>query len=552
MAFQEELRFGGCQDIDGDGLYEIWGETDNADYGIYRIDIQDDFTASASLLLSKTHADFDEDVHRFIVGDFDNDGYMNYIYPASGFTCSLIEENKNTAPKVMAKPTAYYDSRSGRVRIQWTAGEDTETSACDLTYELRIGTAPGKGDILNAASLADGRRRTLREGNMGRNLTTLFNPVQLTPGATYYISVQAIDAGGLGGPWSEEFVYEHEIDKVVFTANRNRISTADTLLLETVARPEAKYVWNVGGGTIIKDEGSRIQVVFNNAGNKTLGLTVEYGGKQLVAENKEISVLPYDEIDVSDDSVHYGVCADFNGDGYADSFSIKMYTNDGQGNFTLVPKTFNSDLSVGEWVIFDFNKDGYIDFMADETKGNVFLNTGDTDLDFEYELKDLKIDDETSGVIYLGDFLLDTNNDGCPETADFMTGELLFNTGDNLSYASAKKFKLDNFFDVNHDGFPDLLSTPERVSKYWEIYVLVKDSTAMHNYADPQLLFCYPEEYGGLSKMGDHVLADLNNDGMVDLAVIDKKNHLLRVIPGVPVEQWPATEYIEIPLKGDW
>ena len=555
VAFQEELRFGGCQDIDGDGLYEIWGETDNADYGIYRIDIQDDFTASASLLLSKTHADFDEDVHRFIVGDFDNDGYMNYIYPASGFTCSLIEENKNMAPKVMAKPTAYYDSRSGRVRIQWTAGEDTETSACDLTYELRIGTAPGKGDILNAASLADGRRRTLREGNMGRNLTTLFNPVQLTPGATYYISVQAIDAGGLGGPWSEEFVYEHEIDKVVFTANRNRISTADTLLLETVARPEAKYVWNVGGGTIIKDEGSRIQVVFNNAGNKTLGLTVEYGGKQLVAENKEISVLPYDEIDVSDDSVHYGVCADFNGDGYADSFSIKMYTNDGQGNFTLVPKTFNSDLSGALYGIFDFNKDGYLDFMIDSKKGNIFYNTGDADLDFEYELKDITIDGEKSNIVYLGDFRMDCNNDGYPESVDFgVNGCFMLNKGDNVSYVELTKFKLENFFDVNHDGFPDFLIEPDRSSdgSYYDTYVLVKDSTAMHNYLEPQLIFRYPRELGEFIEIGEHLFADLNNDGLVDLAVLDRAQHLLRVVPGVTMEQWPATEYIEIPLKGDY
>lgn len=553
VAFAEELKFGDCLDIDGDGLYEILGATENADYGIYRIDIADDFTAFASVLLQKTNADFDENLRRFVVGDFDNDGLMDYVYfNNDGTTFSKIEENTNTAPKAMAKPTAYYDSRSGRVRIQWAAGEDTETSACDLTYELRIGTASGRGDVLSTASLADGRRRTLREGNMGRNLTTLFNPAQLVPGTAYYISVQAIDAGGLGGPWSEEFVYEHDIDEATFTASHNRITTADTLCLETVARPEAKYVWNVGGGTVIKDEGSRVQVVFSSAGNKTLGLVVESGGKQLVAENKEITVLPYGTIQTSGNSVHYAVCADFNNDGYADAFADKMYTNDGTGNFTLVAKTFNSDLTNRPTVLFDFNKDGYLDFLTDETKGNVFLNTGDADLDFEYELKDLTIDDKTAKVLELGDFLLDTNNDGCPENVDFLYNKLLLNVGDNLSYVSAKDFKLDNFFDVNRDGFPDLLSVPQRGSEDWEIYVLVKDSTAMHNYADPQLIFKYPTMYGGRSDMGDHVLADLNNDGFVDLAVIDTKNHLLRIVPGVPEEQWPATEYIEIPLKGDY
>ena len=150
---------------------------------------------------------------------------------------------------------------------------------------------------------------------------------------------------------------------------------------------------------------------------------------------------------------------------------------------------------------------------------------------------------------------MDCNNDGYPESVDFgVNGCFMLNKGDNVSYVELTKFKLENFFDVNHDGFPDFLIEPDRSSdgSYYDTYVLVKDSTAMHNYLEPQLIFRYPRELGEFIEIGEHLFADLNNDGLVDLAVLDRAQHLLRVVPGVPMEQWPAAEYIEIPLKGDY
>lgn len=40
-------------------------------------------------------------------------------------------------------------------------------------------------------------------------LSYMFDAERLDAGK-YYISVQAIDAGGLGGVWSDECVYEHK------------------------------------------------------------------------------------------------------------------------------------------------------------------------------------------------------------------------------------------------------------------------------------------------------------------------------------------------------
>lgn len=67
------------------------------------------------------------------------------------------------------------DAASNFFRVSWQAGEDRESSVCDLTYELRIGTAPGKGDVWYGHTNADGKRRRTGEGNAGYNLYRLID-----------------------------------------------------------------------------------------------------------------------------------------------------------------------------------------------------------------------------------------------------------------------------------------------------------------------------------------------------------------------------------------
>ena len=71
-----------------------------------------------------------------------------------------------------------------------------------MSYNLRIGTAPGKADILNPASdLGTGRRQLARIGNVQQNLGwTITN---LAAG-TYYWSVQAVDNSYAGSAFAPE------------------------------------------------------------------------------------------------------------------------------------------------------------------------------------------------------------------------------------------------------------------------------------------------------------------------------------------------------------
>lgn len=100
------------------------------------------------------------------MGDFDNDGLTEFYSFGGKFLGHLnTQAVTNTALQQMAMPTAMLQSENSRLKISWQRGQEAETSACDLTYELRIGTQPGEGDVLRAQSLPDGRRLTTREGN---------------------------------------------------------------------------------------------------------------------------------------------------------------------------------------------------------------------------------------------------------------------------------------------------------------------------------------------------------------------------------------------------
>jgi hypothetical protein len=102
-----------------------------------------------------------------------------------------------------------YDASASLLSITWEQGEDKETSSVDLTYALRIGTEPGKGDVVYAHALSDGTRRNRLGGNQNVNRYRLLNTNTWKAGK-YYISIQVVDLNDLGSLFSEEVVFEKE------------------------------------------------------------------------------------------------------------------------------------------------------------------------------------------------------------------------------------------------------------------------------------------------------------------------------------------------------
>src|SRR5689334_20918125 len=86
--------------------------------------------------------------------------------------------------------------------LGWDAASDAQTPPAGLTYNIRLGTAPGRSDVVAPMTLASGQRQLIGMGNT--NLQRSWTVKHLTPGTTYYWSVQAIDTAYAGSAFAAE------------------------------------------------------------------------------------------------------------------------------------------------------------------------------------------------------------------------------------------------------------------------------------------------------------------------------------------------------------
>lgn len=529
-----------CKDYDGDGLYEIIASLADAnDYDrnydhLLKCDLK-----KVEVTVTALDEPYKPEIANIVVGDFNNDGFTEYGY---GYDCNhpsytfvygpIPNAKKNTAPSKMQKPQAQFFADANKLRITWQRGSDAQTSACDLTYELRIGTQPGKGDILYANSLADGRRRNLFGGNMGMALSYMFDAERLDAGK-YYISVQAIDAGGLGGAWSDDCVYEHKQTAPSIAQLPVNITAADTLQLRVNnPRSDAKYTWNVENGTLISqsNNGSTAQAILHAAGNLKVSVAMELGGQTYKSKEKTLSVLPFAKIfDSTDLDFRFQNVFDANQDGLPEIYnafgSNPIYNFNSKGEKTEIKKSFNSDLS-DDMTPFDYNYDGYPDFLLDRSSKNVYLNSGEQDNDFEY----------TTDTGVHSSPILDYNNDG---KIDFVGYLNTTKESDTSLKSTEQKFGYWNYkyiiCDFNRDGYWDVAS-----DEFREVNVYMKNvsSNVANDYEQKLALKI---NYDGDSHLKG--IADLNNDGYPDFLLKNNNNEHV-VIKGKPVDQWPCDEVV--------
>lgn len=530
-----------CKDYDGDGLYEIIASLADDNYGTHDYLLKCDLK---KVEVTVTALDEPNKYANIVVGDFNNDGFTEYGYscgyPLYTFVYGPIPNaKKNTAPSKMQKPQAQFFADANKLRITWQRGSDAQTSACDLTYELRIGTQPGKGDILYANSLADGRRRNLFGGNMGMALSYMFDAERLDAGK-YYISIQAIDAGGLGGAWSDDCVYEHKQTAPSIAQLPVNITAADTLQLRVNnPRSDAKYSWNVENGTIISQStnGSTAQAILHAAGNLKVSVSMELGGQTYKSKEKTLSVLPFAEIFDSYSIRSIQNVFDANQDGLPEIYnaygrSNPIYNLNSKGEKTEIKKSFNSDLT-NDMVPFDYNYDGYPDFFLTRSSKNVYLNSGEQDNDFEYTT-DAGV---YSSPSYLANKpILDYNNDG---KFDFVGYLNTTKASDTSLKSTEQKFgyyeKTGIICDFNRDGYWDVA-----LDEYGKINVYMKTASANVANDYEQKLAVKINDNGSFNLEG---VADFNNDGYPDF-LMRKSGKESVVIKGKPVDQWPCDEVV--------
>jgi hypothetical protein len=116
---------------------------------------------------------------------------------------SLYRNDATTGNTPPTAPTNLTVNLVGtRATFSWDAATDAETPAAGLSYNLRVGTSPGAGDIVSPmADPATGYRRIPAMGNT--NLRTSWE-IELPSAGAYYWSVLAVDGAFAGSPFAAD------------------------------------------------------------------------------------------------------------------------------------------------------------------------------------------------------------------------------------------------------------------------------------------------------------------------------------------------------------
>ncbi len=488
-AFPEIFEFRDCKDIDNDGYYEIIAghcisTSSNSDYDWYNI-IRCSSKLQATISTDTISYPNTTRVGSLAIGDIDNDGLVEYNFETKMYKnvnsyvyyypISTFAGIPNTAPQQMEAPTIIYDGYSQHLQISWKDGVDAETQSVDLTYALRIGSAPGKGDILYAHAKADGQRLNLKEGNMGNEHQYMFNVRGLKQGK-YYIAVQAVDGNAKGGAWSEECVYDHTLLSSSFSINSSEITTVDTLVIALHAPINEAYTydWNFGdSAVVVKEESNRIYLYYNTAGKRTITLQVtdEIGNRSELSE-QTVNVVPCNfNTKLSRTDIIPSLFVDLNQDGIIDGIGGNFAQNNGNGSFSSIGKIFNLNLDFyagytgSNCRCIDYNMDGLPDILGYTNKGNVFVNLEDNDfeilnIDTKYFTGPFTNMGGNASVYVNAEFFHDFNNDG---QLDILLNDSITPNVGNMQFGKSialpTERDIQGVYDFNRDGYLDILSS---------------------------------------------------------------------------------------------
>lgn len=194
-----EIASSGWGDWDQDGDLDLIVGTTVAS-GQFELTVLQNNAANFELVDPGIHATFPVSSV-----DADSDGDLDILTGGILWMNEGIRTNKPPSAPSGLSATVLSD----RVELKWSPATDPESPSTALSYNIRIGTGPGLGDVMPSHSLSDGRRLIPEAGNHRGEPTAHLELFELPPG-TYYWSVQAVDPSFTGGPFSTESMFEVE------------------------------------------------------------------------------------------------------------------------------------------------------------------------------------------------------------------------------------------------------------------------------------------------------------------------------------------------------
>jgi len=139
-------------------------------------------------------------------GDYDNDGDLDILLAGHSRQGPITKVFRNNHDKANTLPTTPADlfayATNDSAIFVWSPAHDVETPQASLTYNLRVGTTRGGGEIVSPmADEISGHRRLAQLGNINHNNFWIIAALR---NGKYYWSVQAIDQAFAGSAFAPE------------------------------------------------------------------------------------------------------------------------------------------------------------------------------------------------------------------------------------------------------------------------------------------------------------------------------------------------------------
>ncbi len=506
-----------CHDIDSDGYYEILvlvkdATTSALELRAYRVSgatVEDTYT---TIPVDTSNLRFDSCNIRVINVDHSGTPYLVMGDYYEGEQLVKLDMPANQRPEAPTQISYTHMPASNMLKVYWTAGADKETPEADLTYEIKVGTAPGLDDIVSANALSDGRRRNQLQGSNGYLRYRTFD-ISSWPKGKCYITVQTVDEGRLGSTFCEPTVFEKGSYPVSFSIDGpDTYAIGDVLTLNLVGKPNpaAGYEWNTADAKVLETSAdkSSVKIRLTSAGKKTLTLSCG-GGESCV---RYIDVLPakFTEVDKEtrdkNQLSYIQSTFDLDADGSEEYLAgSKFYEQKADGSINAINKLYNNNLSLdGSIYPIDINRDGLVDLLSGNAY-RVITNNGD---------KNLSIGDKyeayyNGNKLYSSMRFADFDNDGTLEAIFYNNNADYFyyyaeleDLNEGIAFKSVKRLgdgTISVVFDFNFDGLPDILYEKDRIRS---IYLNDGNGNFTFDSELPKIGNSYPVLYGDFD--GDH------------------------------------------------
>src|SRR5512138_1902518 len=171
-------------------------------------------------------------------GDYNNDGKLDILltgYNGSNVISKIyrnFHSTVNTPPAILTGLSA--TTNDSTIIFNWNRATGDATPPKGMSYNIRIGTTAGGSDIVSPMSLTNGTRLLPLPGNARSDTLFLLRKPKK---ATFYWSVQAIDNGFLGGPFTEEKSLNYSVSV-----------QASRIIADSIGTSSLKLSWIRGNG----------------------------------------------------------------------------------------------------------------------------------------------------------------------------------------------------------------------------------------------------------------------------------------------------------------